>query len=110
MDHEKFNDVIFSDESTFALEKHGRIVFQILDQPRKLKGRAKHPVKVHVWAAISQSGASRIVLFNGIMNATRYTAILDQGLLPLLKKFPIFHRFQQDNDPKHTVIILKNIL
>ena len=102
LDHEKFNDVIFSDESTVALEKHGRIVFRKLKQPRKLKGRAKHPVKVHVWAAISQCGASRIILFGGIMNATRYTAILEQGLLPLLKKFPISHRFQQDNDPKHT--------
>ena len=77
-------------------------MFQKLNKPWKLKGRAKHPVKVHVWAAISQSVASRIVLFNGIMNSTRYTAILDQGLLPLLKKFPISHCFQQDNDPKHT--------
>ena len=102
LDGEKFTDVIFSDELTVALEKHGRIVFQKENQPCKLKGRAKHPVKVHVWAAISQCGASRVVLFNGIMNATRYTAILDQGLLPLLKKFPVSHRFQQDNDPKHT--------
>lgn len=102
LDREKFNDVIFSDESTVALEKHGRIVFRKLNQPCKLRGRAKHPVKVHVWAAISQHGASQIVLFNGIMNATRYTSILEKGLLPLLKKFPISHRFQQDNDPKHT--------
>ena len=85
-------------------------MFQKLNKPWKLKGRAKHPVKVHVWAAISQSGASRIVLFNGIMNATRYTAILDQGLLPLLKKFPISHCFQQTTTLNTQVIILKNTL
>ena len=98
---EDFDDVIFSDESTVALERHGRITFRRWNEPRKLKSKAKHPVKIHVWGAISKEGASRLVLFTGIMNAPRYTQILKRGLLPLLKKFPITHRFQQDNDPKH---------
>ena len=101
LDKEEFDDVIFSDESTVALERHGRITFRRWNKPRKLKSRAKHPVKIHIWGAISKQGASRIVLFSGIMNAPRYTIILKRGLLPLLKKFPVAHRFQQDNDPKH---------
>jgi len=38
------------------------------------------------------------------MNATRYTAILEKGLLPLIRRKFRGQRnhFQQDNDPKHT--------
>lgn len=99
-----FENVIFSDECTVALEKHGKLTFRRLHQPRKLKPRPKHPVKIHIWAAISCRGASSVVLFSGIMNATRYTTILEAGLLPLINdKFSTgSHRFQQDNDPKHT--------
>jgi len=42
------------------------------------------------------------------MIATRYTTILKKGLLPLLKKFPVSHHFQQDNDPKHTSHFAQN--
>ena len=63
----------------------------------------KHPVKVHVWAGISKRGATGIAIFDGIMNAALYVNILEQTLLPFLKTtFPDGHRFQQDNDPKHT--------
>ena len=65
--------------------------------------RAKHPVKVHVWAGISCRGATGICIFDGIMNATLYTQILEKTLLPFIRKvYPDGHRFQQDNDPKHT--------
>ena len=103
-DDDHFENVIFSDESTVALEKHGKLTFRRRNQQRKLKPRAKHPAKVHVWAAISTKGASSVVLFTGIMNANRYTKILEAGLLPLIRtKFKrCRHRFQQDNDPKHT--------
>ena len=67
-----------------------------------LKPRPKHQTKVHIWGGISARGATRIVMFTGIMNAQRYTQILDKGLIPFLRKyFPDGHRLQQDNDPKH---------
>jgi len=44
-----------------------------------------------------------VVLFSGILTATRYMDILDTSLIPFLQeKSPHDHCFQQDNDPKHT--------
>ena len=65
--------------------------------------RAKHPVKVHVWAGISVRGATGICIFDGIMDAQLYVQILEQTLLPFLHDvYPHGHRFMQDNDPKHS--------
>ena len=73
---ERFGDVIFTDESTIILEVHRRKSFRKKGQPRKLKYKHKHPLKIHVWAGISMQGATRIVMFDGILTATRYRNIL----------------------------------
>jgi len=65
--------------------------------------RPKHPIKVHVWAGISLKGPTNIVIFEGIMDAELYVKIIKESHLPFIKeKFPVCHRFMQDNDPKHT--------
>ena len=65
--------------------------------------RAKHPVKVHVWAGISLSGSTGICVFSGIMKALLNVQILEETLLPFLQDvFPTGYRFMQDNDPNHT--------
>ena len=64
--------------------------------------RAKHPIKVHVWAGISKEGRTGICVFEGIMKKELYTEILDDTLLPFIHSvYPSNHRFMQDNDPKH---------
>ena len=101
--NEQFKNVIFSDECTVQLEQHSKLCFRKAKQPRTLKQRPKHPAKVHIWGGISWQGTTKIVIFTGIMNAIRYTDILSASLLPFIKEcYPDGHRFQQDNDPKHT--------
>ena len=100
---ESFDNVIFTDESSVMLETHQKKCNRRKGEPRKLKPRPKHPVKVHVWGGgISKCGATGVAIFTGIMTATRYTQILDASLLPFTREvFPDGYRFQQDNDPKH---------
>jgi len=47
-------------------------------------------------------GATRVIMFTGIMNAERLAKILEAGLLPFIEdKFNSGHRLFHDNDPKH---------
>ena len=104
-----FNNVIFADESTVQLEQHSKICFRKRLQPRNLKQRAKHPVKIHIWGGISVRGATRIIMFSGIMNARRLAMILEAGLLPsIAEKFSDGHRLFHDNDPKHASGYIEN--
>ena len=98
---ETFSNVVFTDECTVQLDHHGRLCFRKKQEARKLKQHPKHPAKVHIWGGISSKGATRVVIFTGIMNAPRYAQILEASLVPFLRKYyPKGHRLQ-DNDPKH---------
>ena len=99
----EFENVVWSDECTVQLESHRLVTFRKEGQPVTYRMKPKHPPKVHVWAGISRRGATQIVIFSGIMTATRYVDILMAALLPFLSQvYPDGHKFQQDNDPKHT--------
>ena len=109
-DQEQFENVIFSDECSVMLETHRKKCYRRRGDPRKLKPRPKHPIKVHVWGGISMRGATRVVIFSGIMTAIRYTEFLESSLVAFIRD--VFadspHRFQQDNDPKHCARYTQN--
>ena len=105
--NDRLDDVIFTDESTIMLDKHGKIYFRKKGRLGKLKPKPKHPYKVDVWAGISKRGPTEILIFTGIMRNEFYAEILKNGLIPFIEKvYPDGHRFQQDNDPKHKSKIL----
>jgi len=107
--HEQFDNVLLTDESTIQLDQHSRLCFRRHLQPRVLKQRAKHPIKVHVWGGISKRGATNVIIFSGIMDAERLERICEAGLLPFLRDvFPDGHRLQQDNDPKHASLRIED--
>lgn len=81
--NEDFDNVIFTDESTIWLERHGKICFR---KEGKLKPRSKHPFKVHIWAGISKRSATPVLIFTGIMRKEFYVGeILEKVLLPLIR-------------------------
>ena len=98
-----FDNVIFTDESSIWLEWHNKLWFQKKGVPAKLKPKMKHPYQVHVWPGISKWGATKILIFTGIMKKEFYVQnILKDRLLPfVVETFPDGHHFQQDNDSKH---------
>ena len=108
-DEECFENVIFTDECTVQLECHRRKSFRKKNAPRKLKYKHKHPPKIHVWAGISKRGDTRLVMFQGILTATRYGDILSASLIPFIQEtYQEDHRLYQDNDPKHTSRYIQN--
>ena len=74
---EQFDNVIFSDESSVQIECHSRQCYHKKSQLRKLKSKPKHPLRVHVWVGISKRGATKVVIFDGKLIATKYTKILE---------------------------------
>ena len=105
-----FDNVIWSDESSVQLIRHTQTMRVKIGKERVLKPQAKHALKVHIWAAKSRRGATRICMFDQNMGGPLYVSILEEFLLPfLIEKFPDGqYRLMQDNDPKHTSRVAKH--
>ena len=101
--NDKFDDAIFSDECTIQLHDNKSVAYRKIDSTAPNHCRPKHPLKIHLWGAISKRGPSQLIIFEGIMDSEFYVeCVLRTGLVPFIEIFfPEGHRFIQDNDPKH---------
>ena len=110
--HQNYNwdNVVFTDESTFQLYRSNRKVWQFIGR-RKVFRTVKHPQKIHVWGCFSASGFGKLICFRNNLDSVFMCKIYEKGLLPSISKLfgqdNIEWILQEDNDPKHRSKICK---
>jgi len=98
-----WNNVVFSDETTFQMFRNTLKAFQKIGEPKLERPMPKHPYKIHFWGAFSVHGTLDYYIFTENMTGDLYREILINNLFPSASKMmPKRWIFQQDNDPKHT--------
>lgn len=87
-----------------------------LEIPQSSHQNVKQTVKhgggsIMVWGCVYKNGVGPVVLIEGIMRKEQYLNILQQNLPKVIQNMAISAKkciFQPGNDPKHTLILVKN--
>ena len=99
-----WNNVIFTDETTFELFRPPVKVWRAKGE-KVVMPKVKHPLKVHAWGCFSNKGFGEIFLFSTNLNADLLCKIYKDTLLPSAQKMFGEEKqhwlLQEDNDPKH---------
>jgi hypothetical protein len=112
----QWHSVIWSDESPFVLRYNRKTRCYRLKgdyyNPETMTGTVKHDAKLMVWGCFAAHGVGKLHRIQGIMVKEMYHQILIHQLRPSANiLFPNGNYiFQQDNDPKHTAIIIRNYI
>ena len=100
-----FEDVWFSDESSFELYR-AKNTYWALEQPT-IETRGYSP-KVGVWGAISARGKTELQFYTSSINSERYQEILVGVLIEEANTlYPEGWKLQQDNAPPHVSKVTK---
>lgn len=108
--HYDWNKVLWSDET--KIERFCQIQHRHVWRRNRDAYKEKHLIptvkygggSVMFWGCFNSRGPGALVRIDGIMNSTKYQAILAENLVPSARRLRLGRRwtFQQDNDPKHT--------
>ncbi|CAJ0595382.1 unnamed protein product [Cylicocyclus nassatus] len=102
---EQFLDCVFTDESTFQLGCSTKYAYvEEGKASARLRSRAKHPAKLHVWGGISSKGTTSLAIFKGTvrMDSRLYCEILEECYLGFSRRaYYGTARLVQDNAPAH---------
>lgn len=106
---DNWSNVIFSDESMFAILDNCPCYVRVVDGhpliPAHYNLTRKHPTSVMVWGCFGINGTGRACIIEGTMNSDKYCdEVVDRRVKPqLLEWYPNGDGiFQQDNAPCHT--------
>jgi hypothetical protein len=80
-----WNQVIFSDETTFFLSHIKRRAWNFPGR-KKVVRTLKHLIKVNAWGCFSSKGFGKIICFKKNLNAQLMCKIYENGLLPTSRK------------------------
>ena len=111
----QWENVIFSDESRFLLQRHDgrRRVYRRVGERflNTTVSTASDKRSVMVWAAISATGKSNLVIVHGNLTANLYiNNCLRPHLIPFIQQHNNNVTFQHDNARPHTAILTRNFL
>jgi transposase len=111
-----WGSVFFEDEKTFQVGSHPNrkndVVYAYSLDEVPVIPTVKHPAKVHVAAAVSESGSSVLHMFEHNMDGAMFKKILKKTILPAATE--IFGDSEwtlaMDNDPKHRSALVSDFL
>lgn len=99
-DGEDWEDIIFTDESSFECENSRGTYLKRTHSP-SLEGPCKqYPGKVMVWAGIWTTGKTKLVFIEGKVNAEEYCNVLFDNLID--NDLDEYKQILQDGAPAHT--------
>jgi transposase len=113
---DQWDTVLFSDETHIELGQHGQVWVQrplgAAFDSDYMTNKVPHPDRVSVWGCFSGRGLGQIEIFTDILDGPTLKAILQRHLLPSANSLfpPGAWWLQQDNDPKHRSILVRDWL
>lgn len=106
-DNVQWSNIIFSDEKRFCMDGMQNIMYGWSKKNKRHVIMKRHSGggSIMVWAAISMTQKSELIVVDGKLNSKGYVEVLNNGLLPIMSPNTIF---QQDNAPIHVSLLTKS--
>ncbi|KAL4499093.1 hypothetical protein ABPG72_016995 [Tetrahymena utriculariae] len=107
----KFQNVVFTDESTFYLNRNTKKVFTLNNETKPSKQKQNPNFSLMVWGSISFKGKIHLEFVEDRLNSLKYIGILQKMIPKANAQFgKKMWKMQQDNAAVHKAKIVTNYL